>query len=197
MPDATTPTQDLISKEMGAEIVVMDASAQQVHLLKDDAADVWREGLRQEPGMSRRNLLRSATVLAGAGITTMALPPAIAMASSGVGTTVTLVTSAAQVRGTQYAATGTVTRAVGSVGAGQGVPGVTVTLFAQRLNNGGNDTGAAVNLGNAVSQSNGAYAINFTPALAMTAGNYRYYTVVTANSTFNGSTSSNVPVVLA
>lgn len=186
--DATTPAPDLISRDLGDEIVVMDETAQQVHLLKDEAADMWREGISKDEGISRRNLLRSATVLAGAGITTMALPPALAAASSGVQTTLTLSVASTMVRNsTGNSATGTDTRTVG----GSAVAGQTVTLFADRLNGSG-QVQSTTNLGSAVTAANGQYSITFTAPGSN--ANYNFYAVSTANATYNAAMSNVVPV---
>lgn len=203
---------DLIARDMDGEIVVMDQEAKLVHLLKDVAADVWRAAeageslpassqvdvavarmtdaglLQGAEGVSRRNLLRSATLLAGVGLTSMALPPAIAMASSNVATTLTLVVASTMVRNTAQTASGTLTR----TGGGAAVPGQTVTLYADKLNGSGG-VQSTVTLGTALTQSDGSYSISFT---APAQGSYAFYTVSTASAPYTQATSNRVPVTV-
>src|SRR3954452_9570362 len=66
----------LLSKDLGADIVVIDTVTETAHSLSGEAAEAWRSG------MSRRDLLRRTGTVALAGtVITIAMPEVMAAAS--------------------------------------------------------------------------------------------------------------------
>src|SRR4051794_23287268 len=73
----------LVTRDLGAEVVVVDPATNEAHVLSGSAAEAWRAGEAASPGLSRRALLQRAGTVAIAGsVITIAMPEVMAAAST-------------------------------------------------------------------------------------------------------------------
>ena len=201
----------VLSREVDGEFVVVDEAANAAHQLTGPVAEVWRaieggsapalleeqvdqivaellqRGLVVEPrGMTRRTMLqRTGVVVAATGLSTIALPAAVAHASTNVGTTLTLATTTTTpAQGGNFTLTATLKRSQGSQ---EAVAGALVTLTRTTVG----VPGSSVVVGTAVTGANGVATFNLaTP----TTGVYDYVAGFAGDSTYNAASSSPVRI---